>query len=203
LSANSSSLLRCANQCTHRIMKPRRAPRHVEVEVLAAERTHPVCLRTARDPLATLTGSPRGRAPPRRRVVLARRPVQSLVEAPPRRAPTATPLCWSGEVEQEHPQKLPRDAHPHLSPSAGPAKLSRNTHEAPSEVVIVPALPQRRVRALRRQRRAASAARSVRVRKHSAIERRTWLCGCDCHASVSSRTQCGPTVPSAAYTPPR
>jgi hypothetical protein len=35
-------LLHCANQCTHRIMKPWRAPRHVEVEVLAAEQTHPV-----------------------------------------------------------------------------------------------------------------------------------------------------------------
>jgi hypothetical protein len=44
---------------------------------------------------------------------------------------------------------------------------------------------------------------SDRVRKHSAIDQRTWLCGCDCHASVLLRTQCGPTVPSAAYTPPR
>ncbi len=61
---NSISLLRCANQCTHHIMKPRRAPRHVEVEVLAAEQPHPVCLRTARDPLATSTEPPRGRAPP-------------------------------------------------------------------------------------------------------------------------------------------
>jgi hypothetical protein len=35
------------------------------------------------------------------------------------------------------------------------------------------------------------------------LSKRTRLCGCDCHASVSSRTQYGPTVPSAAYTPPR
>ena len=43
------------------------------------------------------------------------------------------------------------------------------------------------------------AARRVRVRKHSAIEQRARLCGGNCHASVSSRTQCGPAVPSAAY----
>jgi hypothetical protein len=96
----------------HCIMKPWHAPRHVEVVVLVAERTHPVRLRTARDPLATspeppLAALPRGRAPPWPRSPAAkscaRRPVQTLVEAPPRRAPTATPLCWSGEVEQEHP----------------------------------------------------------------------------------------------------
>ena len=48
----------------------------------------------------------------------------------------------------------------------------------------------------------AVAARSVRVRKHSAVEQRLWLCSScsgDCHASVSSRTQCGPCAPSAAY----
>ncbi len=49
----------------------------------------------------------------------------------------------------------------------------------------------------------AVAARRVRVRKHSSIEQLAWLCGGDCHASVSLRTQCGPTVPIAAYTPPR
>jgi hypothetical protein len=37
------------------------------------------------------------------------------------------------------------------------------------------------------------------VCKHSVIEQRARLCGSDSHASVSSRTQCGPTVPSAAY----
>jgi hypothetical protein len=37
----------------------------------------------------------------------------------------------------------------------------------------------------------------------AAIEQRARLCDGDCHASVSSRTQYGPTVPSSAYTPPR
>jgi hypothetical protein len=49
----------------------------------------------------------------------------------------------------------------------------------------------------------AVAARRVRVRKHSPVEQRSWLCGGDCHVSVSLRTQCGSTVPIAAHTPPR
>ncbi len=51
--------------------------------------------------------------------------------------------------------------------------------------------------------RVAYASKLICARKHSTVEQRSWLCGGDCHVSVSSRTQCGPTAPSAAYTPPR
>jgi hypothetical protein len=70
LSVNSSSPLRCANQCVSRVTKQQHAQRHVEAMVLVAERAHPVRLRKARNRLVTTPEPPRGRAPPRKRAAL-------------------------------------------------------------------------------------------------------------------------------------